>query len=126
LQNIIDKIIKHVGLLGYSYIMSLTTACEGMLYIICVLMRYKAERLSSVYVRLTNTDPVSVTPAPGSGNNCAYHSGTLSQTTLLTCRNEQACGRFLVVQLSGSNFLTLCEVQVFAKCSGIYCKQSIL
>ena len=48
---------------------------------------------------------------------CGFHGGAVADgaTVLIECPPGQATGRYLVVQLDGNNFLTLCEVTAAAE-----------
>lgn len=60
---------------------------------------------------MTNDHPAKVTPRVGGYKACAEVGPALGrgETKTLPC---VATGRYLIVQLKGKNYLTLCEVDV--------------
>ena len=71
-----------------------------------------ANRLANFQIGTTNVSPDTTAPAVGSYDACAHSDGALGagETKSFDCA---AKGRYVIVQLKGSNYLTLCEVQVF-------------
>ena len=71
------------------------------------------ERNANFVVGVTNTDPNTVAPTPDGLTLCAQYPGTSATGDIidLTCESP-VTGQYLVVQLRGTNFLSLCEVQV--------------
>ena len=51
---------------------------------------------------------------------CGFYSGAVpdNTTVTITCIPGGVTGRYLVVQLGGTNFLTLCEVTAAGNISG--------
>jgi len=79
---------------------------------------FSENRLSNLYVGLTNTYPNVTRPTIGNYPICAYYPNypAASSTTRINCATNVAAGRFLIIQLSSlgnDGILTLCEVQVF-------------
>ncbi|KAI0230343.1 hypothetical protein LSAT2_019294 [Lamellibrachia satsuma] len=79
------------------------------------------QRLHDFTVGLTNTLPTRTTgPEKSPYDVCLVYHGAFPPTTLmLTCTNY-ARGRYLFIQINGtgSEFLTLCEVEVYLSASG--------
>jgi len=63
---------------------------------------------------VTSTDPNVTAPSFSNYPLCGAHPGSVGAgvTVKITCK-PGLVGRYVIVQLKGSNFLTLCEVQVF-------------
>lgn len=85
-----------------------------------------ADRLANFMVGTTNFDPRIVppvsgilnimTPPPGVLSVCAYKGPYTDYRLDLYCTQASQDGRFLVVQYTDvSNFLSLCEVQVYGE-----------
>lgn len=66
-------------------------------------------RLRQVEIKVTKGDN------PNENRICAYHSGAFGrgQTKTLRC-NRPMVGRYVFVRLRTTEYLTLCEVEVFA------------
>jgi hypothetical protein len=74
------------------------------------------ERLANFNVGVTNSDPSKVAPAPGGYTLCATQGPYIDYRSVLSCNGapKTLTGRYVVVQFASvSNYLTLCEVQVF-------------
>jgi hypothetical protein len=71
------------------------------------------DRLTNFVVGLTKTSPNVRAPADGNYDVCASVTDSLrsGETRTLSCIGT---GRYLVVQLMGTNFLSLCEVEVYS------------
>ena len=69
-------------------------------------------RLANFQIGTTNTNPTQTAPAVGNYRPCAVNGGAMEkgECKAIDCHSK---GRYLVVQLRGSNYLTLCEVQVY-------------
>jgi hypothetical protein len=78
-----------------------------------------AARLQNFNVGVTNINPNVTAPTPSSYSLCKFNGPTYpwistSYAADLTCDVGTLPGRFLVIQFASvSNYLTLCEVQVF-------------
>ena len=72
-----------------------------------------ANRLSNFQIGTTNTSPRQQAPKLSGYDVCATNAGALNagETRHFACSST---GRYLIVQLKGTNYLTLCEVKVFA------------
>ena len=70
------------------------------------------ERLKNFRIGTTNTSPKRLKPTPQNYHTCAAKNGTMSsaQYEVFKCVAE---GRYVIIQLKGKDFLTLCEVEVF-------------
>jgi hypothetical protein len=76
-----------------------------------------ANRLANFNVGVTNTSPGQQASVLGTYQVCATSDGALGagETKEFTC---EAVGRYVVVQLLGKEYLTLCEVEILGgKCS---------
>ena len=71
-----------------------------------------ATRLANFQIGTTNTSPQAQAPAIGNYQACAHVGGALGagETRSIACNGK---GRYVIVQLKGRNYLTLCEVEVF-------------
>lgn len=77
-----------------------------------------AERLSNFTVGLTNVSPwTTAPPVVEQGPPCAFYQGSprLRSTTTIPCDPRSSPGRYLFIRLAGRSYLTLCEVEVFAR-----------
>ena len=84
-------------------------------FVICCIA---AERLSDFTVGLTNVSPwTTAPPVVEQGPPCAVYQGSprLGSTTTIPCDPRSSPGRYLFIRLAGRNYLTLCEVEVFAR-----------
>jgi hypothetical protein len=72
------------------------------------------ERLSNFNIGTMNTAP-SGALLPSQYSLCAYFPGypPAGSTTTIPCQPGTAPGRYLIVQIPISNYLTMCEVQVY-------------
>lgn len=77
-----------------------------------IIIQIPAERLSNFQIGTSNTSPQTKAPTLVNYDVCATHSGALGagETKAIECN---AKGHFLIIQLKGKNYLTLCEVEVF-------------
>jgi hypothetical protein len=75
------------------------------------------KRLANFNVGVTNTNPSEQTPTPINIEVCATQEAALAagETKTFDC---VATGRYVVVQLNGTGFLTLCEVEVLGGKTG--------
>jgi len=75
---------------------------------------FLAQRLSNFYILITDSNPTLKGPVYSESYLCAYYtcSPPVNSTVSIKCA-ESSCGRYLVIQLEETNYLTLCEVQVF-------------
>ena len=71
-----------------------------------------ADRLRNFQMGTTNTSPQQQAPANGNYRVCATRGPALGrgETGSFDCNGT---GRYVIVQLKYSNYLTLCEVEVF-------------
>ena len=73
-------------------------------------------RLENFVVGLSDTDPASVPPVLNNYDVCTTYPGLAADGAVLSLDCTQTAGptgRYLIVQLQGTNYLTLCEVEVF-------------
>ena len=72
--------------------------------------------LQNFNVGLTDRDPTVIGPYPGGYHLCARVRDKLaiSTTTTITC-NPNVSGRYLVIQLMITQYLNMCEVEVYAR-----------
>ena len=72
----------------------------------------EGNRLAYFQIGTTNTNPTQTAPAVGNYPACAVNGGSMEkgECKAFDCHSK---GRYLVVQLRGTNYLTLCEVQVY-------------
>ena len=61
-------------------------------------------------------DQNTMEPSEFNLKECEFHEGPVQDgaTVRIECPSGEVSGRFLVVQLSGRNYLTLCEVTAAA------------
>jgi hypothetical protein len=73
-----------------------------------------AERLSNFDISVTNWDPQDMAPSPSllKDDVCATENGRLGagETKVIPCVKV---GRYVIVQLKGRNYLTMCELEVY-------------
>ena len=86
--------------------------------------------MSDFTVGLTNVSPwTTAPPVVEQGPPCAVYQGSprLGSTTTIPCDPLSSPGRYLFIRLAGRNYLTLCEVQVFARGTQLdwHCSSSI-
>lgn len=74
-----------------------------------------ADRLANFQTGVTNTDPASSAPKVGGYSVCGTMGGAVGggATHTFECPGCGVTGRYAVVQLKGTNYLTLCEVRIF-------------
>ena len=74
---------------------------------------FTGERLAGALVRLGNENTEGEAPTnPVCGEIGVHQEGDGIDVYELDCRNTE--GRYLSVNLPGKNYLTLCEVQIYA------------
>ena len=77
---------------------------------------HAGERLRDFYIGVTNDSPVTVTPTtnPTSYPVCFYYTGAFPSGTrdVIVCDDEMT-GRYVVIQLTTSESLALCEVEIY-------------
>jgi hypothetical protein len=74
------------------------------------------QRLANFEVGVTPNDPLAITPVPGEFRKsmCSNHGPYTDYRLDLACIASTQPGRYVVVQFSNqTNYLVLCEVQVF-------------
>ena len=86
--------------------------CHNIQFFKCCFTFSTATRLSNFQIGTTNTSPQARAPAIGNYQACAHVGGALAagETRSITCNGK---GRYVIVQLKGRNYLTLCEVEVY-------------
>ena len=86
--------------------------CHNIQFFKCCFTFSTATRLSNFQIGATNTSPQARAPAIGNYQACAHVGGALAagETRSITCNGK---GRYVIVQLKGRNYLTLCEVEVY-------------
>ena len=68
-----------------------------------------------MYIGVSDTSPVDVTPALNNYKQCVYYEGTVGEgeTKTFQCTGHGGVmGRYLIVQVATNEPLTLCEVEV--------------
>ena len=73
-------------------------------------------RLENLLVGLSDTDPASVTPVLNNYDVCTTYPGPAADGAVLSLdctQTDGLTGRYVIIQLQGTNYLTLCEVEVF-------------
>ena len=72
-------------------------------------------RLANFQSGVTNVNPSATAPKIGAYKVCAAFAGAVGRgaTHVFKCPGCGVNGRYAVVQLKGTNYLTLCEVRVF-------------
>jgi hypothetical protein len=78
---------------------------------------FAGERLADFRIGVTNNDPEERPPVPGDYETCATSEAAmgLGATSVFPC---EANGRYVIVQLNGENYFTVCELEVFgSECS---------
>jgi hypothetical protein len=75
-------------------------------------MSVVAERLQDFVIGLTDFDPAVSAPTVDTLRVCATSEQAVTRgaSALFDCEER---GRYLVVQLKGTNYLTACEVEVY-------------
>ena len=75
-------------------------------------LRFTAERLADFQIGTTFNNPSVTAPVLGAYSVCASQGDALGagKTKDFAC---DSTGRYVIVQLKGANFLTLCEVEVY-------------
>ena len=73
---------------------------------------YTDMRLRDFRIGTTNKDPERVSPSPDNYDTCASQDGAMrsSEYKIFDCTTR---GRYVIIQLTKSEYLTLCEVEVF-------------
>ena len=75
------------------------------------------DRLKDFYVGVTDNLPTTVAPTPSPINYelCHHYAGQVPQGARerILC-DGPVTGRYLIVQLTGTNYLTLCAVEAYA------------
>ena len=75
-------------------------------------LQFTAERLADFQIGTTFNNPSVTAPVIGEYSVCASQGAALDagETKDFVC---DAKGRYVIVQLKGANYLTLCEVEVY-------------
>ena len=81
------------------------------------------KRLHDVKVGLSNSSHTESVPAPNNYELCASHPGQLGAITDIECTTP-TLAQYVVVQIMGTEVLTLCEVVVFGH--GMFLKRANL
>ena len=71
-------------------------------------------RLRNVRIGVSNVSPTTRVPALGNFDVCFYYYGVYGAGETRTFPCPGGLGRYLIVQLEQKQYLTLCEVKVFA------------
>ncbi len=105
----------------FSYISHFVQQAEpGNALVIIQLYLLAAERLSNFKILVGNQFDQSSFDSSGY-STCASVQGALGAgETRQTICDQAAIGRYVVVQLTGSDYLTLCEVAVYASGERIF------
>jgi hypothetical protein len=74
-------------------------------------MSFTAERLTDFNIGVGVKDPAAESPTDRIYTKCATEDGRLGAGETKAYRCE-AVGRYVIVQLNGQNYLTLCEVAI--------------
>ena len=94
--------------------------CHGIFEILSLLITGQlfltGRRLRNFRVGVTNNNPRRVRPNINNYHLCSHHRGAAGRGQLLNlnCR-RRLYGRYVIVQIHGRQYLTLCEVQVFGE-----------
>ena len=73
-------------------------------------------RLRNFRVGVTNRHPRRVRPNHSNYHLCRHHGGAVGRGQLLNLNCRRGLyGRYVIVQIHGRQYLTLCEVDVFGE-----------
>ncbi len=78
---------------------------------------FSGDRLADFYVGVSDDSPTAVTPSPSPRTYAVCHH--YIETVLQGARVRIVCGsplvgRYVIIQLTGTNYLTMCEVEVYS------------
>ena len=89
-----------------------TRVCLISYLIPALFLLFPAERLNNFVIGVTDNDPRIMKPTPESLDLCATNTQAIGRGASKAFECE-ASGQYVVVQLKGRNYLTLCEVEVY-------------
>ena len=88
--------------------------------LVYVFFLFIGDRLTNFFVGVTNTPTSVQAPILGSYPLCAHYTRSVPDggTVNITCSASTPAGRYLIIQLSKPDYLSLCEVEVYSSATG--------
>jgi hypothetical protein len=76
---------------------------------------YSWKRLKNFNIGITNMSVIDLKPAPHNYQLFAHHEQPFRDYLLITCEGGPVTGRYVVLQLLGTDHLHMCPFQVFTQ-----------